>query len=390
VESVDYWMGELANKSEGTRLKYRDYFGRFVEFLGKTADQLLAERNADLKQEDPKQQRRIETSLKRFIAHLRESGNSPATQQVAYAAVRSFFEMHYLPLRMRRGDYPTGESNGQRAATKDAIRRVLSNSAKMRDELKVKAIILTLKDSGLRVSDLAALNYGDVADGLEKGDEFISLTLVTKKQRTVAKTFLGPESIEALREYLEERRKGTRRIPPEIMTRNSPLFRTNEGSEVKRLSRSGLSSMLAFHFKQLGEKRLSAHSFRKFLQTQLEAAGVNPNWIDQILGHKLINSRDAYSLPSDQQLRGAYEQAYSQLKVFKSAELEDRINDLETQLEEKDALIRGLMSNGVSKNSELEALRAKVESIENSRESLTSLLNKVLKLEKKLNKQKKA
>jgi hypothetical protein len=84
--------------------------------------------SAALKQEDPKQQRSIETSLKRFMAHLRDAGNSPATQQVAYAAVRSFFEMHFLPLRMRRGDYPTGDSNGQRAATKDAIRRVLANS----------------------------------------------------------------------------------------------------------------------------------------------------------------------------------------------------------------------------------------------------------------------
>jgi len=61
---------------------------------------------------------------------------------------------------------------------------------------------------------------------------------------------------------------------------------------------------------------MSAHSLRKKLQTDLEKAGVNPNWIDQILGHKLINSRDAYSLPTDEELREAYAQAYPLIKVY--------------------------------------------------------------------------
>ncbi len=43
---------------------------------------------------------------------------------------------------------------------------------------------------------------------------------------------------------------------------------------------------------------MSAHSLRKKLQTDLEKAGINSNWIDQMLGHQLINSRDAYSLPT--------------------------------------------------------------------------------------------
>jgi hypothetical protein len=60
---------------------------------------------------------------------------------------------------------------------------------------------------------------------------------------------------------------------------------------------------------------MSAHSLRKKLQTDLEKAGVNPNWIDQILGHQLINSRDAYSLPTDEELK-VYAQAYPLIKVY--------------------------------------------------------------------------
>ena len=61
---------------------------------------------------------------------------------------------------------------------------------------------------------------------------------------------------------------------------------------------------------------MSAHSLRKKLQTDLEKAGINPNWIDQILGHELINSRDAYSLPTDEELREAYTKAYPFIRVY--------------------------------------------------------------------------
>ncbi len=69
-------------------------------------------------------------------------------------------------------------------------------------------------------------------------------------------------------------------------------------------------------FTNVNEERMSAHSLRKKLQTDLEKAGINSNWIDQILGHALINSRDAYSLPTDEELKEAYTKAYQYIKVY--------------------------------------------------------------------------
>jgi alpha-acetolactate decarboxylase len=57
---------------------------------------------------------------------------------------------------------------------------------------------------------------------------------------------------------------------------------------------------------------MSAHSLRKYLQTALEKGNMPTNWIDQVLGHQLINSRDAYSLPTDEELKEAYINAYNQ------------------------------------------------------------------------------
>ena len=61
---------------------------------------------------------------------------------------------------------------------------------------------------------------------------------------------------------------------------------------------------------------MSAHSIRKKLHTDLEKGVMPTNWIDQVLGHQLINSRDAYSLPTDEELQEAYEKAYSQIRII--------------------------------------------------------------------------
>jgi integrase len=239
---------------------------------------------------------------------------------------------------MRRGDYPKGESLGVKVATKEAILKVLNNK-RTRNKTTINAMILFLKDSGLRISDARLINYGDISEELERGDEFISLTQITQKQGTVAKCFIGPEAVQALKEYLESREKGSRHVPPERLTAKSPLFKIWLSGNVKRILRHSFSSLIRAAFLRVNEPNISAHSLRKYVQTNLEAAGTNVNWIDQILGHKLINSRDAYSKPTDEQLRQAYIKAYKFLRVYPESNTPNlqTANDTETHVENKDS-----------------------------------------------------
>jgi integrase len=311
----------LPQKNSCTKDIYLKVFNKFLAFIGKTADELLKQRQQDQTNPDLKIQRRIESQLKQFIAkEAADEGFKPATLQLHFAAIRSFFEIHYYPLKMRRGDYPTGESLGVRAATKDTILKAIEQK-ETRDKAEAKAVIMFLKDSGLRASDLRRLNYGDIREPLERGDNFIQITMITQKVKTTVKTFIGEEAIRALKEYLGARRKGSRRIPPETITDKSPLFRTWESHTAQRIPRGTISTVVRTAFLRIGEKHLSAHSLRKYLQTSLEAANVNPNWIDQILGHKLINSRDAYSKPTDEQLCEAYVRAYNFIRVYPEVEV---------------------------------------------------------------------
>jgi integrase len=312
--AIQYWQSELATKGEATKQRYREYFKEFLDFIGKNPDELIAQRQQDLLNPDRKIQRRIESQLLTFIAKKKQNGYAIATQQIYFASIRSFFEIHYFPLIMRRGDYPKGDSNGVKRATKEAILKVLEN--KTRNSVTIKPLILFMKDTGLRVSDVRQLKYGDIASQFERGDKIIQINIITLKTKLLAKTFIGEESIHALKEYFDARRKGSRNVAPETLTRNSPLFKLWAHGEVKQIQRHSLSSLIREAFVNVNEERITAHSLRKKLQTDLEKAGVNSNWIDQILGHQLINSRDAYSLPTDEELRDAYMKAYPCIKVY--------------------------------------------------------------------------
>jgi integrase len=317
-----YWHNELACKGEATRERYEIYFNEFLGFVGRAPDELIVQRQQDLLNPDKKIQRRVESQLNAFIAKKKTDGYAVATQQLYFASIRSFFEIHYFPLIMRKGDYPKGDSNGVKRATKEAIFKVLSN--KTRNTVTIKPLIFFIKDSGLRVSDVRRLNYGDIAKQLENGAETIQINVITQKTKLLAKTFIGEEAIQALKEYLDARRKGSRNVAQETITRNSPLFKSWAHGEVRRISRHSLSSLIREAFVNVNEERMSAHSLRKKLQTDLEKAGINSNWIDQILGHQLINSRDAYSLPTDEELKEAYLKAYTFIRVKPHAEMNCR------------------------------------------------------------------
>jgi site-specific recombinase XerD len=212
---------------------------------------------------------------------------------------------------MRRKDYPKGKALGVRRATKNHILKVLDVNP---NNQRLTTAILAINDSGLGISDLCAMNCKIF---LENPNANIILYQTLRiKTKDEIKTFFGEESLSAIRTYLEQRRKGTRKIKPETITPDSPLIVQYKNGKPIRIRRSNISTIIQTAFLRTGEKHLSAHSIRKKTQTCLEKGGMNPNWIDQILGHDLINSRDAYSIPTDEELREAYEKAYSELRIY--------------------------------------------------------------------------
>jgi len=68
---------------------------------------------------------------------------------------------------MRRGDYPTGDSDGVKRATDEALKKALT--VKTRNHFQNRALILFAKDTWLRVSDITALKCGDIPQQITRG-----------------------------------------------------------------------------------------------------------------------------------------------------------------------------------------------------------------------------
>jgi integrase len=316
---------------------------------------------------DIQEKKRFENQLKKFDQSLKERGLTPGSRKFAWAGVRSFFHAFDFDLRLDRADIPKGESAEVRAITKSEIRQLLAVV-----DLRTQALIYTLKDTGLRSSDLVRLNVGDV--NLEA--EYPMLQRRTKKRGIIAKTFLGPEAQRALKKYLTTRRYGTDAIPAETITTTSPLFR-QDLVEVKRMTVNAITSHM---WRQMAVAQLhgvSAHSFRRFYETALEAGGVSPNWVDRMIGHRLSGARGSYSKPTDAELRDAYIQAYDQLRVDEPAFDAERLARQEEQLQQERAERQRLAENVLRLTDENLTLRQQVQELRAEHDRIWELVQAI-------------
>lgn len=164
----------------------------------------------------------------------------------------------------------------------DDVKQLIDSCTTPRD----KAIILVLLDTGIRASELLALDWKDVD---------ISTGLVRirsgkgKKPRSV---IIGAHTRRAL---LANRRT----VPNNI---NSPLFQTVENT---RLRYHGLRSALRRVGKRAGLK-IGAHMLRRSFATLSLRAGINPLHLQALMGHSNLEMTRRYIQMMDDDLINAH------------------------------------------------------------------------------------
>jgi len=115
------------------------------------------------------------------------------------------------------------------------------------------------------------------------------------------------------RAYIDARRKGSAKMPPEILTDDSPLIRNEKkntpksiGSKQVRKTVHQLYLKADLIRKSTGRMYdLRVHSLRKYFKTQLLALGVQSDYVDYMMGHTVDTYHDIQSLGIDR-LRNAY------------------------------------------------------------------------------------
>jgi len=170
---------------------------------------------------------------------------------------------------------------------------------------------------GFRNGTLTKLQYRHVKRDLEKGVTPIHIHVeaeITKGKYHDYDTFIGQEAADYLKLYLQARRQGTEKIPPETIQDNSPLIRKLECRRPVPITTQSVHKIVHELYVKAGllpQKpigrcyELRVHSVRKFFRTQLAALGVQTDYIEYMMEHTISTYHDI-QMTGIEYLRGIY------------------------------------------------------------------------------------
>jgi len=307
--------------SECTKDQVCDTLMAFCKFSGKTPDELvkLSAKEASKLVQD-------------FIDRMADKDQSIRTINVVLAYLKMFFtvngfkadkaievERYHQPSRYRK--------RPQYIPTPDEIYRMAYSAGSVRN----KAMILALYTSGLRNSTLRAVLYGDVKDELGKlqvvripvNPEMKRVDPGACKGNIPYYSFISRETVEALQEYLAERRELYGNIYDD-----EPLFAstsTNVPATVRRhtlVKKRSLDEIVKRTAKNAGItkwKDVYPHCLRKAFESALRNAGLDPKDQEFLMGHILPGTQDPYyDHTKVEELRAKY----AKVRFFRTKEVD--------------------------------------------------------------------
>lgn len=243
-----------------------------------------------------------------FLAYLFAQNYTKSTTARKLATLRSFSKF-----LIRRGKLtanplaairtPKQEKRLPKCLELDQIQRLLDAPGDG-DVLSIrdKAMLEVLYSSGVRVSELVALELQDL--DLEEG-----VVRVRGKGRKDRLTPIGSQAIGAVKRYLQIR-QSTWNAPVEPASR---VFLNKHGQSLSTRSvRRKLDKYLSIAGLDPG---ISPHTLRHSFATHLLNNGADLRSVQELLGHQSISTTQVYTHLSTRKIRQAYEEAHPRADV---------------------------------------------------------------------------
>ncbi len=244
-------------------------------------------------------------TIRRYLAHLRTAGMARATVARRVSALRSFFK--FLAQRdiivsnvFSVIESPRSSRTLPEHLYGDEIETLLaapdiSTPSGQRD----RAILELLYSTGLRVSELSALDITDIPL-MPKSD----MTILGKgrKERIV---FIGTHARSAVEKYITE---GRCIHIKENADHSGALFLNKSGT---RISVRSIQRMMGKYIHAAAiAKHITPHSIRHTFATRLLENGADLRSIQELLGHSSLSTTQIYSHISDRHLKETYKKTH--------------------------------------------------------------------------------
>jgi len=288
------------NRSIKTRVNYERYLKRFLEFSRISKPEQISQ---DLV-------RQYRLWLNRQPASAKASaGIKKNTQNYHLIALRNFLK--YLAKRdlkvLSADKIELGRQSERQVIflENNELERLLNvpNSDSFKS-LRDRAILELLFSTGLRVSELCALNRdsinlsarGGSASGGKSG-EFA----VRGKGDKVRLVFLSETAKKALKNYLEKRED----VDEALFIRN---IKNPAKSDNLRLTTRSIERLVKHYAAKAGlSKKVTPHSLRHSFATDLLMNGADIRSVQELLGHSSITTTQIYTHITNKQLREVHQ-----------------------------------------------------------------------------------
>jgi hypothetical protein len=249
--------------------------------------------------------------------------------------VRSMLEYYEVSVNWKkiRRELPVHQKVAMdRPPTLEEVRALLSVC-----ELRMRVAVLIMASSGVRVGAFDSLKLGD----LEFLDSGIGLLKIYPKTPDQYQTFISPEAVASVKEYLQSREAVGEKLKPD-----SPLLRDKWDFEerVRKIKRSTIAPDIPTPMnskavrnrlgvlwvksgvRSWGVKRgefQQAHGFRKLFKVQASKGIARPEVVETLMGHKAN-----YFKPSLEELESEYLKTVPHLTVSREYQKERENTDL--------------------------------------------------------------
>ena len=288
-EEYQQWLTIEKGRSRATIEAYRRDLGGLASWMKRHKLELDALREDD---------------LEHYFNELRESKRASSTVARAVAAVRGFFA--YLVDEAHLDVDPSARLKGGRRgrtlpkplAEEEIVKLLDSIPSTSAVDLRDRALLELLYDTGARVSEVVGLALGD----LDFDEELVLLMGKGAKQRLVP---MGATLKQTLVDYLGPGGRGTLLAT----TKSSKVFLNTRGGP---LSRQGIDVVIHKRALHVGieRTRISAHVFRHSCATHMLAHGADIRVVQELLGHASIATTQLYTAVSINTLQREYENAH--------------------------------------------------------------------------------
>ena len=339
-----------------TKKEYRNGLQRFAAWFGKTSDEILAMRKADLKNEDSFQRKRFEREMEKFHAHLKEQGSATNSARTLCLGLRQFFNYYEVGMKLKRGS-----AVGKSVLTEKTYPLTIEDIRKMFAvaNLRERVMLTLAKDLGIRIGDFVKIKVKDLPN--LDSEAPIGWDIMTGKEEVLAKGHLSAETVELLKTYL----------PTIADNTNAYLFPTNG---THGIDEDTLGQTLKALAKKAGivvpqNKQLTFHTFRKLFISTGKNVGVSDDVVKALCG-KSVES-DIRTYMTGIQWREAFSKIADVLKIqqmpnknhAKLEELEGKFADMGRLIGDLTMTIDALKQKDRERTEEINALKVQVDKL---------------------------